>query len=156
MRVLFVEDDGYDVWGVRDQCDVRGWETKRAKTFREALDFLKAGEVYNAVVLDIMLPWGDVPDKVTQVYSDKEAGLRLLESMRGTGNGAQILHDIEEEPLDVRHAKTPVIVLTKIAGVEAACNALGALAFFSKGHYQFQVFMTVLENLCPQGDKPAQ
>jgi CheY-like chemotaxis protein len=138
MRLLLVEDDPQDIDGLIAQCEVRGWQYRVAHNFLDALRLLSDREAqFHVVVLDMMLPWGEVPNGITERYTDEEAGLRLFEAMRGVEQGKNIVAELGMPTILGRHAQTPVVVLSKIERLEAACRKLDAVDFLGKGDYRF-------------------
>jgi len=78
-------------------------------------------------------------------YNEEEAGLRILEAMRGIGEGQEILEKLKLSDLHERHSTTPVIVLSKLDEMERPCSELGIVHFFNKMDYNWKTLLAALE-----------
>jgi len=147
MRILWIEDDRVDIYGLEAQCEARGWHKDIVPTFCGAVKMLASEEnKYDLVVIDLMLPWGEeATDWVVKSFSDETAGIRLLEAMRGCGEGQDILEKIGMPPLYERHLQTPVIVLSKFPKHEDECRRLDIVEFFCKRDYSWQSLVMAIE-----------
>ena len=146
MNVLWIEDKP-DIGGLLRQCEAKNWHVTVVNNFYDAVQSLASRDTsYVLVMLDIRLPWGeDAPDWIIENYGDaREAGLRLLEGMRGCRDGQKILEGLELASLHERHAETPVIVLSRIEETKDACLELGVIEFFGKADYKWRELLAAM------------
>lgn len=148
MRILFVEDNDQDIEGLLYQCKGRHWDTEVTRSFCGATPLLSDPEKhYDVIVVDIMLPWGSgAPPGVRRMFSDENAGLFLLETMRATGIGIKVAQTFKIKPL-TQWKDTPVIVLSKIGAVRVRCLELNIVGFFDKLDYGYRDMVAALERL---------
>ena len=149
MHILWVEDDRVDIYGLEAQCETRGWQKVIVSSFCDAARMLASREVaFDLAVVDLMLPWGEeATDWVVKSFSEEKAGIRLLEAMRGCGEGQEILDRMGMAPLYQRHTQTPVIVLSKYPKHEDECKGLDIVQFFCKRDYSWRAFVAAIESL---------
>jgi len=158
MSVLFLEDESKDIKGLQDQCAAYGVDTEVARTFCEGARFLaRVDRVYDLVVIDIMLPWGEeVPNEIAVgVHSDRRAGLYLLQGMRENGTGAALLSILHRE-LGIpffygRHLMTPVVMLSKIEELADECRKLDIVNFFNKVDYDRKSLLSTILRYAKHG-----
>lgn len=147
MQILWVEDKLVDIEGLREQCEFRGWRIEHKSNFFDALAALANGTgVYDVVVLDTILPAGDIPDEDGDKYLPRKGGKLLLEMMRGTGEGKELLEKLPfRKDIHIQHAETPVIMLSRIQDFEGDCFELGIVEFFPKSDYDWRALIRTLE-----------
>ncbi|MHC4214133.1 MAG: hypothetical protein ACYSWP_12240 [Planctomycetota bacterium] len=143
MHILWIEDERKEISGMEAQCEVRGWQKQIIYDFCGAVKELANVEnKYDLVVIDLRLPWGqDASEWVIENCSEQTAGLRLLEAMRGCGQGKDILEKLGMTSLYERHNLTPVIVLSKYPEYEEECRKLDIVQFFCKRSYSWQAMI---------------
>jgi CheY-like chemotaxis protein len=147
MRILWIEDERAGIHGIETQCEVRGWVREIVDNFCSAVNRLGDEEnKYDLVAIDLILPWGqEAPDWVVENFSEQSAGLRLLEAMRGVGQGQEILDKLDMASIYERHNQTPVIVLSQYPQYEEECRQLDIVQFFCKRNYSWQAMIRTME-----------
>lgn len=147
MRTLWIEDDKIDIYGMEAQCEARGWQKDVVDNFCDAVKILATRDnKFDVVIIDLMLPWGtEVTDWILQNYSEEMAGLKLLEAMRGCGEGQFILDKIGLPCLHERYDQTPVVILSKFPEREEACRKLDIVQFFCKRNYSWEALVAAIE-----------
>ncbi len=155
MKVLFVEDRRHDITGILSHCAIKKWVADVVRDFSKAIEVLSdKSRHYDAVVLDVMLPWGhDTPQSVRARFSDELSGVTLLQAMRGQGEGSEVATDFIGKAIGC-HKRTPTIILSKIMEVEDACKQLGIVAFFDKLNYDYRSVLAVLREIEEQTQGP--
>lgn len=147
MRILWVEDNRPDIYGMEAQCEAKGWQLDIINNFYDAAEILAAEEnQFDVVVIDIILPWGERSTSVVaDNYPEESAGLRLLEAMRGSGEGQGLLEKLGLPDIHDRHSLTSVIVLSKLEEMEELCSELNIVHFFNKMDYNWKTLLVVLD-----------
>ncbi len=148
MHILWIEDYRVDIYGMEAQCEARGWQKDIVDNFCDAVKML-ADETnkFDIVVIDLMLPWGkEATDWIIENYSEETAGIRLLEAMRGCGEGQDILEKLGLPYLHERHNQTPVIILSKFPEREEECRKLDIVQFFCKRSYSWRAMVATMES----------
>jgi hypothetical protein len=147
MLILWIEDKLLDIEGLREQCKSKGWMVEHKLNFYEALTELADNtRSYNVVVLDTILPAGNIPENVNYKYMPRKGGKLLLEMMRGTGDGQKLLEILPfKKDIYAQHVETPVIILSRTEDFKDECFNLGIEDFFPKSDYDWRALIRTLE-----------
>lgn len=105
-KILVVEDDVFLSSLLKNRLIKEGFEVAAAKDGEEALDFLRARQPFDLILLDIILP--------------KKSGFEILEEIRS-------------DP-QLQGRKAPIIIISNLGQVEDVVRAqqLGAADYFVK------------------------